>query len=105
MGGEESADWQAHPEREAILIGTQDMLLARALNRGYGLFPAYWPIDVGVINTEPFGFSTKYSSWGLSPVRERRHGRERHYRIAPKRLVVIRDWIARYERFDGRVHC
>lgn len=52
MGGEESADWQAYPEREAILIGTQDMLLSRALNRGYGLFPAYWPIDFGAINTD-----------------------------------------------------
>jgi CRISPR-associated endonuclease/helicase Cas3 len=29
LGGEESADWQAYPEREAILIGTQDMLLSR----------------------------------------------------------------------------
>lgn len=52
MGGEESADWQAYPEREVILIGTQDMLLSRALNRGYGLFPAYWPIDFGAINTD-----------------------------------------------------
>lgn len=52
MGGEESVDWQAYPEREAILIGTQDMLLSRALNRGYGLFPAYWPIDFGAINTD-----------------------------------------------------
>jgi CRISPR-associated endonuclease/helicase Cas3 len=52
MGGEESADWQAYPEREAILVGTQDMLLSRALNRGYGLFPTYWPIDFGAINTD-----------------------------------------------------
>jgi CRISPR-associated endonuclease/helicase Cas3 len=52
MGGEESADWRATPEREAILIGTQDMLLSRALNRGYGLFPAYWPLDFGLINTD-----------------------------------------------------
>ncbi|MCC7411569.1 MAG: DEAD/DEAH box helicase [Gammaproteobacteria bacterium] len=52
MGGEERVDWQAYPEREAILIGTQDMLLSRALNRGYGLFPAYWPIDFGIINAD-----------------------------------------------------
>lgn len=52
MGGEEQADWQAYPEREAIVIGTQDMLLSRALNRGYGLFPVYWPVDFGVINTD-----------------------------------------------------
>jgi len=52
MGGEERVDWQAYPEREAILVGTQDMLLSRALNRGYALFPAYWPIDFGAINTD-----------------------------------------------------
>lgn len=52
MGGEERVDWQAYPEREAILIGTQDMLLSRALNRGYGVFPAYWPIDFGAINAD-----------------------------------------------------
>lgn len=52
MGGEERADWQAYPEREAILIGTQDMLLSRALNRGYGLYPAYWPMDFGLINID-----------------------------------------------------
>lgn len=34
MGGKDSGDWDIHPEREAILIGTQDMLLSRALNRG-----------------------------------------------------------------------
>lgn len=52
MGGEERVDWQAYPEREAILIGTQDMLLSRALNRGYGLYPAYWPMDFGLINVD-----------------------------------------------------
>ena len=31
MGGGDANDWDIHPEREAILIGTQDMLLSRAL--------------------------------------------------------------------------
>lgn len=30
---------------------------------------------------------------------ERRHGRERHYRLVPNRLFTVRDWIAHYERF------
>ena len=30
MGGEEKTEWDLYPEREAILIGTQDMLRARA---------------------------------------------------------------------------
>ena len=37
MGGADREDdaWQLAPGRRAVLIGTQDMLLSRALNRGY----------------------------------------------------------------------
>lgn len=35
MGGVDTEDWFLHPEKPAVLIGTQDMLLSRALNRGY----------------------------------------------------------------------
>ena len=35
MGGEDAGEWFLYPERPAIIIGTQDMLLSRALNRGY----------------------------------------------------------------------
>lgn len=34
LGGEAKSDWALWPERDAILIGTQDMLISRALNRG-----------------------------------------------------------------------
>jgi len=34
LGGLSPSDWHLEPEREAVLIGTQDMLLSRALNRG-----------------------------------------------------------------------
>jgi len=34
MGGEDTGEWFLYPERAAIIIGTQDMLLSRALNRG-----------------------------------------------------------------------
>ncbi|MBX9627858.1 MAG: metalloregulator ArsR/SmtB family transcription factor [Gemmataceae bacterium] len=37
-------------------------------------------------------------------VAERRHGRERRYRLVPERLGEVRDWVARYERFwDDRL--
>ena len=42
MGGESPTDWVLWPERDAILIGTQDMLLSRALNRGYAASRARW---------------------------------------------------------------
>lgn len=47
MGGESQRDWREHPEHEAILVGTQDMLLSRALNRGFAMPPQEWPIDFG----------------------------------------------------------
>lgn len=52
MGGEVDRDWDMYPEREAILIGTQDMLLSRALNRGYALSRFRWPIQFGLLNND-----------------------------------------------------
>jgi CRISPR-associated endonuclease/helicase Cas3 len=56
MGGEElddaRRDWDLQPERPAILIGTQDMLLSRALNRGYGMSRHRWPIHFGLLNND-----------------------------------------------------
>ncbi|MGE5487816.1 MAG: DEAD/DEAH box helicase [bacterium] len=54
MGGEESTDWALWPERDAILIGTQDMLLSRALNRGYAAGRARWPLEFGLLNNDCF---------------------------------------------------
>lgn len=50
MGGEELADWAIWPERELILIGTQDMLLSRALNRGYAASRYRWPWEFGLLH-------------------------------------------------------
>ncbi len=52
MGGEEAGDWDIHPERNAVLIGTQDMLLSRALNRGYGMSRYRWPMHFGLLNND-----------------------------------------------------
>lgn len=52
MGGQLEQNWDAHPERDAILIGTQDMLLSRALNRGYAMSPFRWPIDCSLLNND-----------------------------------------------------
>ncbi len=52
MGGVEVGDWSLHPERPAILIGTQDMLLSRALNRGYAASRFHWPVDFGHLNND-----------------------------------------------------
>ncbi len=56
MGGEplepEAKDWDIHPEANTILIGTQDMLLSRALNRGYGMSRYRWPMHFGLLNND-----------------------------------------------------
>ncbi len=52
MGGDADDQWREHPEREVILIGTQDMLVSRALNRGYAAWPQDWPVDFGLLNTD-----------------------------------------------------
>ncbi len=52
MGGDVSVEWDMHPERECILIGTQDMLLSRALNRGYAMSRFRWPVHFGLLNND-----------------------------------------------------
>jgi CRISPR-associated endonuclease/helicase Cas3 len=53
MGGEESRDdWRARPEQPQILVGTIDMLLSRALNRGYGESRFAWPVSFGLLNSD-----------------------------------------------------
>ncbi|HMO91013.1 MAG TPA: CRISPR-associated helicase Cas3' [Pirellulaceae bacterium] len=52
LGGVEESRWFEWPERVAVLIGTQDMLLSRALNRGYAMGRAAWPNAFGLINND-----------------------------------------------------
>jgi CRISPR-associated endonuclease/helicase Cas3 len=52
MGGVDTNRWDQNPERETIIIGTQDMLLSRALNRGYGMSRFRWPMHFGLLNND-----------------------------------------------------
>jgi CRISPR-associated endonuclease/helicase Cas3 len=52
MGGDVDRDWDRYPERDAILIGTQDMLLSRALNRGYAMSRFRWPVQFALLNND-----------------------------------------------------
>lgn len=52
MGGEEAGSWDCYPERPALLIGTQDMLLSRALNRGYAMSRFRWPVHYGLLHAD-----------------------------------------------------
>lgn len=52
MGGEDGQEWDIYPEQDAIIIGTQDMLLSRALNRGFGMSRYRWPMHFGLLNND-----------------------------------------------------
>lgn len=52
MGGEDSGEWFLRPERPAVIIGTQDMLLSRTLNRGFASARARWPMEFGLLNQD-----------------------------------------------------
>ena len=52
MGGEDKDKWDLYPDRDAIIIGTQDMLLSRTLNRGYGMSRYRWPTHFGLLNND-----------------------------------------------------
>lgn len=52
MGGSEDLDRPLGPEEPAILVGTQDILISRALNRGYARSPFQWPCDFGLLNND-----------------------------------------------------
>ena len=43
-------DWRFSPDRDAVFIGTIDMLLSRALNRGYADRRWHWPMAFGGFN-------------------------------------------------------
>lgn len=54
LGGEgrRTAGWLDDPTRDAVIVGTVDMLLSRALNRGYAASPFVWPVDFGLFNND-----------------------------------------------------
>ena len=52
LGGYKDEGWELHPEQTAIIVGTQDQLLSRALNRGYAMSRFRWPIPFGLLNND-----------------------------------------------------
>jgi len=53
MGGEpDLKTWAEHPEEDMIIIGTQDMLLSRALMRGYGMSRYLWPVHFALLHND-----------------------------------------------------
>jgi CRISPR-associated endonuclease/helicase Cas3 len=52
LGGAVDERWELTPADDAILVGTQDMLLSRALGRGYAMSRFRWPWHFGLLNSD-----------------------------------------------------
>ncbi len=52
MGGVLEEDWVRRPDQDAVLVGTMDMLLSRALNRGFAASRFRWPVEFGLLNND-----------------------------------------------------
>lgn len=52
MGGAIDGEWSRWPDKPWILVGTQDQLLSRALNRGYAMSRFEWPVHFGLLNND-----------------------------------------------------
>jgi CRISPR-associated endonuclease/helicase Cas3 len=52
MGGDLDEQWAGLPDRPWVLVGTQDQLLSRALNRGYAMSRYDWPVHFGLLNND-----------------------------------------------------
>jgi CRISPR-associated endonuclease/helicase Cas3 len=111
MGGEAPEDWDVYPEREAIIIGTQDMLLSRALNRGYAMSRARWPMQFGLLHTDSLWIFDEIQLMGTGLATTTQLEGFRHLlgekdghgcRSVWMSATMQRDWLATVD-FRGRV--
>lgn len=52
MGGCVEEGWELSPTQPCLLVGTQDMLLSRALNRGYAMSRYRWSVPFGLLHND-----------------------------------------------------
>lgn len=52
MGSQIEDEWASRPESPWILVGTQDQVLSRGLNRGYAMSRYAWPVHFGLLNND-----------------------------------------------------
>ncbi len=102
MGGEEDIKgWVEYPEEDVILVGTQDMLLSRALMRGYGISRYRWPIDFALLHNDAFWVYDEVQLMGAGVATSaqleafrRRFETARHTRSLWVSATLRRDWLA-----------
>jgi CRISPR-associated endonuclease/helicase Cas3 len=47
--GENTGDWRENMHQPAIVVGDADLLVSKALNRGYGTWRALYPVDFALV--------------------------------------------------------
>jgi CRISPR-associated endonuclease/helicase Cas3 len=52
LGGAVDDTWELSVDEDAIIVGTQDQLLSRALNRGYAMSRYRWPVHFGLLHND-----------------------------------------------------
>lgn len=52
MGGARDDDWTERPESQAIIVGTQDILLSAALMRGFGVPRSRWAVPFAALHAD-----------------------------------------------------
>jgi CRISPR-associated endonuclease/helicase Cas3 len=103
MGGEESGDWDLYPECDLVLTGTQDMLLSRALNRGYGMSRYRWPMEYGLLNNDCLWVldEVQLMGNGLATTTQLQAFREKLGTLGPAHTIWMsatldRDWLIEF---------
>lgn len=107
MGGFGDSGWTGHPEQPAILIGTQDMLLSRALMRGYGMRPYQWPVHFALLHNDALWVLDEVQLMGPGLVTSAQLDAFRH-RLSPGKssrslwvsATLNRDWLATVDLKD-----
>jgi len=64
LGGDADQSWEVLPDGRCLIVGTQDMLLSRALNRGYGLSMFRWPVHFALLNSDVWWVADEVQLFG-----------------------------------------
>ncbi|HKU80885.1 MAG TPA: CRISPR-associated helicase Cas3' [Candidatus Tumulicola sp.] len=68
MGGDVDESWWREPEASFVVVGTQDMLLSRALNRGYAMSRFVWPMTFAAANDDVYWVVDEVQLQGIGAV-------------------------------------
>lgn len=68
MGGDVGEEWFRKPELPCVVVGTQDMLLSRALNRGYTMSRFQWPMTFAAANDDAYWVVDEVQLQGIGAV-------------------------------------